>query len=188
MTPKMFMCANKTCFVIWKCRNKVWGKTQISITRGGRQTAGPLYVCLCPLFLSVVCLHACFFTLSLSSLSLCLSFLSRSILLHSSSNSGHGGRPCSSCCWHLSIWKHSGQYMKQALCSPITPCTMHPPDLIQFKLRPKKSDGCISVKFGAKLCFCIFYFRVVSVARCRHTSAAGVLQVINTHTHPMNHL
>lgn len=113
------------------------------ITRGGRQTAGPLYdesaegqdkedrdgQSFWPVI--VVCPH-CLFTLSLSSLSLCLRFLSRSILFHSSSNSGNGGRPCSSCCWHLSIWKHSGQCMKQSLCIPITPYTVHPPGLIQF--------------------------------------------------------
>lgn len=51
-----------------------------------------------------VCLCVCVFTLSLSSLSLCLLLLSRSILLHSSSISGHGGRPCSCCSRHLSIW------------------------------------------------------------------------------------
>lgn len=51
-----------------------------------------------------VCVCMYVFTLSLSSLSLCLLLLSRSILLHSSSISGHGGRPCSCCSWHLSIW------------------------------------------------------------------------------------
>lgn len=56
-------------------------------------------LCVCDFF---------FFTLSVSSLSLCLLFLSRSILLHSSSISGQGGRPSSSRCWHLSIWKHTG--------------------------------------------------------------------------------
>lgn len=53
-----------------------------------------------------VCVRVCVFTLSLSSLSLCLLLLSRSILLHSSSISGHGGRPCSCCSRHLSTWTH----------------------------------------------------------------------------------
>lgn len=51
----------------------------------------------------------CLFTFLLSSFSLCLRFLSRSIVLHSSSISGHGGKPCSSRSRHLSIWTHRGR-------------------------------------------------------------------------------
>lgn len=52
------------------------------------------------------CASVCVFTLSRSSLSLCFLLLSRSILLHSSSISGQGGRPCSCCSRHLSTWTH----------------------------------------------------------------------------------
>lgn len=53
----------------------------------------------------------CVFTLSRSSLSRCLLLLSRSILLHSSSISGHGGRPCSCCSRHLSTWTHGRGFL-----------------------------------------------------------------------------
>ena len=62
------------------------------------------HYCLWLLALSSESIWVCVFTLSLSSLSLCLLLLSRSILLHSSSISGHGGRPWSCCSRHLSIW------------------------------------------------------------------------------------
>lgn len=127
-------------------------------------------------------LCVCFFTLSLSSLALCLLFLSRSILLHSSSISGHGGRPCSSCCWHLSIWKHRGsaRSIHFVFLSLHPLCTV----LAQFNSNCARKQMVVLVSV-----FWQSYASAFSAARCRRTSAAGVLQVINTrflkHLHHM---
>lgn len=88
------------------------------------------------------------FTLSRSSLSLCLLLLSRSIFLHSSSTSGQGGRPCSSRRWHLSTCRHGGACEIRSLCIPVTPLAPRSPSLIKFKLR-LKADGGISVRTSA---------------------------------------